>query len=369
MNLSRRLLVVFIGVISFVRLQASDEAVRQKTISPIFVCGYAPVIFYEYVTDNPSQRQCDNSPRKYKPKHHGLGFEILDSESQACSVPDQEYELLDKIVDAVVNRIKYDNTITDAAAKREQAKQISRVTSQVLKDFGFEIHIPTATLSDALFNRHTSGIQPQQLMDCDTGSFIYLTVAENLEAPMSLVDITIDEDVGHNYVRWDLGLNETLDWDTNSASECQTPNKLPPYQGRSMTRTETLGYALTLRAYMWKTQGNYDRAAIDYHSAITLYPQSPTAYNNFAWMIATNDFAQRKNWIKEAVVDAEKALAIDRTANYLDTAACAYALAGNFELARKLEDEAHELQPGNADFGARLFQFDPAVKKDCTGAK
>src|SRR5579871_5289506 len=54
-----------------------------------------------------TDRTCDpKGERHYKPRHRGIGFEILDSESQACFVPDQEYQLLDNLVDAVLSKVK-----------------------------------------------------------------------------------------------------------------------------------------------------------------------------------------------------------------------------------------------------------------------
>jgi hypothetical protein len=41
-----------------------------------------------------TNRPCDpHGQRHYVSRYKGIGFEILDSESQACFVPDQEYRL------------------------------------------------------------------------------------------------------------------------------------------------------------------------------------------------------------------------------------------------------------------------------------
>jgi hypothetical protein len=100
-----------------------------------------------------------------------------------------------------------------------------------------------------------------------------LTVAENLGAPVSLVEITLPSGSGHNYVRWKIDENTSMDWDMNGQSECATPPNLASYEGRSMTRSETLGYALTLRADLWKDRGLYESAISDYRGAMKLYPQ------------------------------------------------------------------------------------------------
>jgi hypothetical protein len=51
-----------------------------------------------------TNRPClGDGERHYVPRHKGIGFEILDSESQACFVPDQEYRLLDELIDTVLS--------------------------------------------------------------------------------------------------------------------------------------------------------------------------------------------------------------------------------------------------------------------------
>src|SRR5271170_3108028 len=44
--------------------------------------------------------------RKYVHHNKGLGFDILDSESEACFVPDQAYRTLDEIIDAAKSAVK-----------------------------------------------------------------------------------------------------------------------------------------------------------------------------------------------------------------------------------------------------------------------
>src|ERR1019366_3407300 len=145
-------------------------------------------------------RQCNaNGKRKYKPRHKGIGFEILDSESQACFVPDQEYRLLDEIIDAVASQVNY---ASRSNTQMEQAKVISQTTSGVMTSRGFGILIDTETLSDALVDRNTAGEAERHIFDCDTGSLILLTVAENVGGLAALVEIPLPHSAfHHNYVR------------------------------------------------------------------------------------------------------------------------------------------------------------------------
>lgn len=315
-------------------------------------------------------RKCVAAVRRtYTPRYRGLGFEILDSESQACFVPDQEYKLLDEIVDAVVKTVKYNASLTTRQAKIEQARQISKKISDALKARGFALYIPTETLSDALIERNLPGEPERHVFDCDTGSLIFLTVAENLGAPVSLVEITLPSGSGHNYVRWRIDDQTSFDWDMNGQSVCVTPANIASYEGRSMTRQETLGYALTLRAWLWETNGLYGSALSDYREAMKLYPQAPGSFNNFAWMIATKEVPDRKRLQQDALAAAERAVTIARKPNYLDTLACVCALKGDFQQAIKYQSEAVAEDPRNLSFQERLAQFKGPNPRDCTGAK
>lgn len=113
------------------------------------------------------------APRSYGPRHKGLGFEILDSESKACFVPDQEYKLLDEIIDAVMKSVKYDPMLIDKQARLDQAQQISKTISNTLTGRGFALYIPTEALSDALIDRNLPGQSERHIFDCDTGSLIF----------------------------------------------------------------------------------------------------------------------------------------------------------------------------------------------------
>lgn len=345
------------------------QSVLSKEVSTLAYCGdlYAPPFADRRDT---MPRKCGVAvKRKYTPRYKGIGFEILDSESEACFVPDQEYKLLDEVIDTVVKSVKYNSSLTDRQAKIEQALLISKNISNTLKDRGFGLYIPTDTLSDALIDRHLPGERERHIFDCDTGSFIFLTVAENLGAPVSLVNITLSSGSGHNYVRWYIDEKTSLDWDMNGQSECLTPTNLASYEGKSMLRSESLGYALTLRASLWETREFYTSAIDDYRGAMKLYPQAPVSYNNFAWLIATKEVPNRKKLQQEALTAAEQAITISRKPNYLDTLGCVYALLGDFQQAIKYQSEAVAEDPRNSAFRERLDLFKNPNPKDCTGAK
>jgi hypothetical protein len=311
-------------------------------------------------------RSCPpRSQRTYIHRHQGIGFDILDSESEACFVPDQNYRLLDEIIDAVSKDAPYDPKSADPIKKLHQLRAISERTSKELTKRGFALHVPTATLSDAMARRNRPGEADRRIFDCDTGSFILLTVAESLGAQASLVDISLPSGDGHNYVQWKLNdAGASFNWDMNQQGMCSTPPDLPSTQGVPMSRRETKGYALALRAGLWSTAGNHDAAVKDNLASMDLYPTGAIGYNNYAWAVATKEFAGRKSQASSALRAATQAVSISRSPNYLDTLACVHAFMGNFDDAVKIEIEA-VTKVGKKSFVENLARFRKRV--DCTG--
>lgn len=363
-----RFCLVVILLAICVALQPTDKTVLAVGGPPAF-CGTESAPPLADPRDS-GRRKCGPEVKHtYRPKYKGIGFEILDSESKACFVPDQQYKLLDEIVGTIVATASYDRNLKEKSAKIEQARRISKAISDTLKARGFRLFIPTETLGDSLINRNVPGEPERHIFDCDTGSLIFLTVAENLGAPVTLVDITLPSGAGHNYVRWQIDQQTSFDWDVNGQAECLTPSGLPSYEGRAMSRREIFGYALGLRASVWETLEKYDPALVDYRNASKLYPQDPVYSNNFAWMIATKEVANKKGLRKEALAASQHAIAVTRTAGYLDTLACVYALLGDFEEAIRIQTEAVKMPLSKPSFEKRLALFKSVPPKDCTGEK
>jgi tetratricopeptide (TPR) repeat protein len=336
-----------------------DGTAQQPTIP---LCGSGDSGPHAPRSDGGS-RSCDpHGQRHYVPRHKGIGFEILDSESQACFVPDQEYRLLDDLIDSVLNRVKYDGTTTSLG----QARTISKAISDALLENRFALFIDTETVSDALVDRNATGERPRRIFDCDTGSLIFLTVAENLGAPVAMVEMPLPYSKNHhNFVRWLQGDSTLFEWDMNLRSQCRVPPGLTGFEGKSMTRGEAVGYALSLRPNLWTRQKQYDRALTDFHTSMILYEGSDV-YNNLAWLIATREVSQREMLKDEALTAARHAFDIWPSANYKDTLACVYALRGDFVSAIKKESEAVD-ETGDSEYQAHLNLFNMNPPKDCTG--
>ena len=356
------------AILAFSALVSHASDRRAQAIQPPLPhCGemYAPP--FEDKSDAWPRPCLEHGQRSYVHKHQGLGFELLDSESEACFVPDAEYQLLDSLIDQVKKQVRYDPQLSDEKERLDHARLISKTISDTMAQNGFGLYIPTDTLSDALLDRSIAGGSPRHIFDCDTGSFIFLTVSDSLKAPVSLVDITLPSGAGHNYVQWKLDNSNSMNWDMNGRVECRTPPDLPTYQGKPMSHQQTLGYALTLRAQIWETRQQYDRAISDFKAAMGLYPEAPISYNNFAWLIATKEIPNRKAFLDEALAASLRSTSIDDSANYLDTLACVYALRGDMRQAIKVESDALKKSPNNSDFTSRFALF--SQQKDCTGAK
>jgi len=301
--------------------------------------------------------------RTYKRKYQTIGHEILDIESEACGVPDEAYKLLDELIDHA-SSIQLPPPTAAPGSKRQRVVALAKGIAQLLIAKGFELYIPTKTLGDALST--AAGSPPSKhLFDCDTGSLMYMSIAQHLGFSTWLVEVTLPSGSGHNYVRWALDGGETLDWDTNGQAECKTPAGQQSYQGVSMSTDAVKGYIHWLRGSAWKEQGELDRARADYKTASALDPTSPHPFNQLAWLIVTEKALQKPALKAEALAAATRAVEIHRLPNYLDTLACAHAAQGDFSTAEKVASEALAGDSENQEFQSRLKRF--KAKQDCVG--
>lgn len=123
-----------------------------------------------------------------------------------------------------------------------------------------------------------------------------------------------------------------------------------------------LAVAHSNRGISYSDKGEFDRAIADYERALELNPNLASAMNSLAWDLATMPSASRRDGAR-AVELAEQALAFNkREPGFLDTLAAAYAEAGRFADAVRIQTTAVELlrQAGNVpapvieDFQSRL---------------
>lgn len=324
-------------------------------------------MFHEYGI---VQRSCATATkRQYHPRNTGIGFEALDLENEACPVPDDAYLLLDDIVDQVKDRVG--PAPSDRAQMAAYVETVSKATDVVLAERGFGQFSPTYSLGHALLRR--SGLQepPRYATDGNASTLILLTVAQALKLPASLVAVT-EYGTQRFFVRWRT--EPVVDWDMAIHSQCDTLDDHPDlghyaaYDGKPLTSDQVLHQLLVMRGGDWIRQSQFEKAAADYERATPLFPTHPTALNNYAWLVATRKLSDSTNRLETAVQYADRLLSIDRSPEYLDTAACVRASVGDFTQAAALEREALKTVPYDEILKARLQQFSEKPPRDCAGA-
>jgi hypothetical protein len=175
-----------------------------------------------------------------------------------------------------------------------------------------------------------------RFLDCDTGSFVYMGVAETYGIHLDLVNLPT-----HNFVRWTVAGLRPLNWDTNRATEFDDATYaraygVTPEQIRkrvylvSMTADETWAYLYLIEAGRLRRLGRPAAATRAYEESLRL-ARTPGAANDLSWHIATT--AGLKGRAKEAVSLAREAISLRDTIDYHDTLACALALAGDMQSA------------------------------------
>jgi len=176
----RRLLAGLVSALIFQSAIGGQQTNLLTLTPPLPHCGEIESPPFADSADAGARVCPPKSTRNYSRHHKGLGFNILDSESEACFVPDQEYQLLDQLIDTVEQQVHYDPHLTDPEQRANQARTIGEAISRELTRRGFALYIPTDTLSDALINRHPSAEPERYVFDCDTGSLIFMTRAGHL---------------------------------------------------------------------------------------------------------------------------------------------------------------------------------------------
>ncbi len=93
-----------------------------------------------------------------------------------------------------------------------------------------------------------------------------------------------------------------------------------------------------------------------YWSKLAAESGTPQAQNDFAWILATSKFGEMRNGTL-ALDQAQKAVAKEPNASFLDTLAAAYAETGNFERAVEVQEQAlASLHEDEADLRGELEQ-------------
>ena len=213
---------------------------------------------------------------------------------------------------------------------------------------------------------------PFYVLDCDTASFVYLGVGEQLNLPLRLVTIpSFNRQPGHAFVRWREGPHY-LDWETMDGMATTddyyvtvwriTPSEI---KARSALADLSIGQVIGCEHYLlaiqYEQKGDFEQALRELSTALDLCPENLDARAEFAWDTATGPGVRERD-NAGAIADALYALRLVDDPDVHDTLAAAYASAGGFDLAVKEEKLAlvNGARSSNAKTGyegrLRLYQ-------------
>ena len=268
-----------------------------------------------------------------------IGHRILELEAEIPGAPSGGRPELDRLIQEAAKELSA-QVMQRTGDDEARAVATFRTIAMVLRLNGYQ-HRGTypGALSAVL-----TATAPERSLDCDTGSFIYLSIADYLELPVRMVEVEVPGDPSgrgfgdHNFVRWDLGEGRYVDWDVNSERRRMGDVRNGPY-GFAWTRAQLLGYVYFLRGISWREHERFRKAITDYERSIRLFPEWPKARNNLAWLLATVAEVQRLDRAEDALRLSREAVRLHPSPNYRDTLACTCALVGRFE-------EAIEIQTG-----------------------
>ncbi len=137
-----------------------------------------------------------------------IAYLALDIERQYHEVPDSAYQLLDRIIETAKNDRVIKRERQNINSTNSQRKILKRINHILTKDFGYkntklkERNEKLITFSEAMIP-----VDGKRYKDCDTGSLIYLAIAE--EIGMELDGVRAP---AHFFVRMKNGTNfDTLD--------------------------------------------------------------------------------------------------------------------------------------------------------------
>lgn len=184
--------------------------------------------------------------------------------------------------------------------------------------------------------------------DCDTLSFLYISMADAVGLPLSLVERAGDPDVvGHNWVTWQRN-STRLDWDALNGAE-----RSGGYP--ALSRQQALGYVRRLVALTMENRGSHSQAAAQLDQSIIEFPATD-AFTDYAWLLATSWDQSVRNGAR-ATQAVDRALASECNYDLLDTAAAAYATTGRFDVAVAFQTAAIDRLPASKPITRSRFSY------------
>ncbi len=230
--------------------------------------------------------------------NRNIAYIALDIEREDnLGVTEEDYQLLDKILDTAKARITVKQTYS-----RDDAHQILNSIADIISEFGFEYFENTDTFS---YNLKTKKI------DCHEYTLLYLAIAEHLGIPLKGVNAP-----RHIFVRFVLNPDENMNWECTSRQELSNehyikwlnihPNVIRNGAAlRTLDRQQIINTILNEKGDIKSKRGDLEGAITDYNHVIKLDPNDAVAYNNRG--IAKSN----KGDLEGAITDYNHAIKLD----------------------------------------------------------
>ncbi len=192
-------------------------------------------------------------------------------------------------------------------------------------------------------------LEPIRFLDCDMASLLLISVAQMVGFELRLVEVP-----GHNFVRWHGPGGQRVNWDWTrwaSLDDQGYHERIPPIQLtrktylKSQTQEEATGYFL---AVLTRNISDPAKKLALRRDALAKAPNNPIVANNVAWSFATLPEGVEHTERQDAVSLALSAWASDPDdPEFMDTAACALAAAGQKAIAIAIEAGAEAAASGS----------------------
>lgn len=310
-------------------------------------------------------------PPEYLPKYYTVVHKLLDVEKSVADVTPMMYSIMDSLIDeARISLHKPPKNLNQDQARLFAEDALKTIDCILLRHgFVYPGHGAVQLLSDGLgptmykdgndllelknqaanirrrafINARGNG--PFYVVDCDIGSYLYIAIAQVMDYPLQLVDIP-----NHNFVRWELGSGQYLNYETMEGfatddnyylKNWQIPKKFAGKAGilLSMNDQEMMAYHDASVAMAWSWKHNYEKMIEYYLRSISMDPTRALSFNNLAWYYSIVPKIELRDG-KKAVSYAQKSASLLPTGDEFDTLACAHAQAGDFKTALAMEKKA-----------------------------
>ncbi|MBI2136362.1 tetratricopeptide repeat protein [Candidatus Woesearchaeota archaeon] len=296
-----------------------------------------------------------------------IAYLALDLEREDnLGVTDEDYQLLDKILDTAKARI----TVKQTYSKNDAYKILTTI-ADIIDEFGFEGVVNSDPLNHTLKTKK---------IDCNEYTLLYLAIAEHLDIPLKGVNAP-----QHIFVRFVLSDNDYLNWECVSRQQSKELSNELYIKGlnihpdairsgaalKTLDRQQMVGRILTENASAKSKKGDLEGALVYFNQAIKLNPNDANAYNN------RGNAKRKKGDLEGALEDYDTAIKLNpNEVNAYYNRGIVKSEKGDLEGARADYDQAIKLNPNDAnaynnrgyakykkgDLEGTLADYDQAIK-------